>query len=255
MSAIAASPDMSVAAPKVARSHSDTLGIYSAAKGAVYYPTQVMLGVGALAVIKIATLSFPTLDEVYKVLAVRSFGVAANATAGPLVNIGVKMDKTPSENLYGFNLLSYGIQRTTYSASAATWPIMFAIGLTIAMPFIAPTIVAAASGLTAAGASLSGGLATAAATHSTILTAGSQIAGSALTLLGNFMGAMPAAFAMKEGLSYTAMALAAVQRIFMINLLGGIAGDILCLEKINRKHKVFKARRDDATKAETAPSR
>jgi hypothetical protein len=195
-------------------------------------------------------LSFPTPDELYKVLAVRSFGVAANASSGPLINVGVKMDKTPSENLYGFNLLSYGIQRTTYSASAAAWPIAFAIGLTIAMPFIAPMVVAAASGLTAAGASLSGGLATAAATHSTILTAGSQITGSALTLLGNFMGAMPAAFAMKEGMSYTAMALAAVQRIFMINLLGGIAGDILCLEKINPKHKVFEARRDAAAKAE-----
>ena len=251
MSAIAASPDMPMATPAVAHSSSHNVGFYGLAKGSVYYPTQVMLGVAALTVIKMATLSFPTPDELYKVFAVRSFGVAANASSGPLINVGVKMDKTPSENLYGFNLLSYGIQRTTYSASAAVWPIAFAIGLTIVMPYIAPIFVAAASGLTAAGAALSGGLATAAASHSGILAVGSQMAGGTLTLLGNFASALPAAFAMKEGVSFVAMAMANVQRIFMINLLGGVAGDILCLEKINPFHKILKSRMNDATKAET----
>ena len=240
MSAIAASADMPVVVPhlEVAKSSSDTLGVFKFAKGMVYYPLQWLSVMAGLFVFEGFS---PAKNLVNKVAAVSALGLVADKTFGDGIkngipfDLGIKFYKTPSEHLYSLELLKYGFQRVAYSASASMWPLFVAVGMTLAMPYIAPIILAAGAGLTTAGASL-GGLAATGATHSSVLAGASQLAASTLGALGGFVGTWPAAFAMKEGVTVAGMAMTTAKNVFLIGLIADVMADIVYLEKLNPNH-------------------
>lgn len=239
MTAIAASPEMVQSAP-VARSSSDMLGIAKVAKGSVYYPLQWLAGVTALYLLNAGA---PPVDLVNKVMAVRAGGVAANAILGP-PKPGISMGyKTPSENLYSGNLLSYGAQRTVFAATTTFWPLIIAVGMTLAMPYAAPVFTALGQSLSASGLAL-GGLAQVASAHSGLLAGAYHVGESAALLLGNAMQAWPTAFAMKEGVTIGGMVWNTAKSIFMINMVAGLMTDLIGLEKMNPYHR-YKATRGE----------
>lgn len=252
MSAIAASPDASMAAPPPAVKHSvsDTLGVYKLAKGMVYYPLQWLAGVSALYVLDGFN---PSVNAVNKVMAVRAAGVAANTILGDGIkngvpfDLGIKFHKTPTEHLYSLDLAKYAYQRTAYAASATMCPLLFAVGMTLAMPYTAPLFMSLGGALTSAAGATSalGGLGTAAAAHSSILGGAVGLVQGAAGIIGAAMQAWPAAFAMKEGVTVAGMVMSTAQKVFLVNLVAGAAGDILGLEKLNPNHK-HKATRGEA---------
>ena len=119
----------------------------------------------------------PSANALNKVMAVRVTGVAANSILGDGIkngvpfDLGVKFHKTPTEHLYSLDLAKYAYQRTAYVASVAMWPTIFAVGMTLAMPYTAPLFMSLGGALTSAAGATSalGGLSASAAAHSSIL--------------------------------------------------------------------------------------
>ena len=258
MSAISASPNLAVAAstPVVARSWSEGLGINKIAKGLAYFPLQWAAGVAA---VYILTGFAPPPERVARVALVRAVGVGANNTIGDGIkngipfDLGIKLKKTPTENLYSLNLPQYAFQRVAYSASAATWSGLFAVAMTLMMPFAAPIFLAVGQSLSAAGMAF-GGLATAASAQSSALGLGYSIAEGASLLLGNAMQLWPTAFAMKDGASLISTIGNVLHGVFMVNLVAGVLTDIVGLEKIHPKHE-YKISREKLLAAAAAQAR
>ena len=248
MNAIAASPEIDIPTPPpvVARSTSDTLGVFKLAKGTIYYPAQWLAGVAAVYVL---TGFAPTPARLSRVALIRGVGVLSNNTLGDGIkngvpfDLGIKFDKTPTEQLYSLNLPKYAFQRVSYSASAAMWSGLFAVALTLAMPYAAPVFIGLGQSVTTLGLAL-GGLASA---HSGLAAGAYQAASGASYLLGNAMQLWPVAFAMKEGTSLATMAMNTVQGVFMVNFVAGILTDIIGLEKFNPYHRHKMARLETST--------
>jgi hypothetical protein len=255
MTAMTASPTMALAKPPpVASSVTDTLGVFKFAKGLTYYPMQWLAGVAA---VYILTGFVPPPERVARVATVRAVGVAANNTIGDGIkngipfDLGLKFDKTPTEHLYSLDLIKYGFQRLAYSASAATWSGLFAVTMTLAMPYAAPAFLALGQAVTSGGLLL-GGLASAAAAHSTPLAMVYQVAEGAALLLGQVMQLWPAAFAMKEGVPLVTTITNTLHGVFMVNLVAGVLTDIVGLEKLNPNHRHKVARKEALAAAELA---
>lgn len=221
----------------VATSQSHAIGFNELVKGAVYYPMQWAAGMAGAAMVSLLTGSMPSPNMFRKVGTVRAFGIAANTDA-PIPS-PVKFEKTPTQNLYEGNLLHYGVQRPLYALTGSIWPAAFAIGLTLAMPFAGASIIGIGQALTAAGASLAG-----AGGLSGLAAAGTSVASSASTFFGGYLAALPAAFAVPEGVTVAGMALSTASKVFQITLAAAVMTDIVGLEKWNPKHKVLRAREE-----------
>lgn len=204
----------------VSHSQSDTLGIIRAMKGCVYYPLQWAAGLAALFLLGQFETAAPSLGAYRKVALVRAGGIAANVAAP--IDSGARFDHTPSENLYGGNYFTYAIQRSLYAFTMSIWPAALAIGLTMAMPALAPAFIGAGQGLTAAGTS------------------------SAAMFAGGYLQALPAAFAMPEGVTLMGMMAATGTRVFQVTLVASVITDLLNLEQWNPKHRLFKERRAES---------
>lgn len=222
----------------VAHSKSQAIGFDTLTKGAFYYPMQWAAGLAGMAIVSILSGTLPTANMMTKVAAVRGVGVAMNAEA-PFES-PIHFEKTPTQNLYDGNLFAYGVQRPLYALTSSIWPAAFAIGLTFMMPGLGAGIIGVGQALTAAGASMAsaGGL-------SGLAAATASIASTAAATLGGFFGALPAAFAVPEGVTFAGMALSTASKVFQVTLAAAVITDIIGLEKWNPKHKVLRAERND----------